>query len=153
MSVVATSLSTTHGLKQQPVGSVYLLKDQGIKYDIHCSPGSNPSNMRQVLLLSSSQLEMLSSSTDRLAPGALGENLLLTLPPKEDLQGLPPGTTLAFSSGTVVKVTEWRMPKKRPEEWPAGVLGKCKRNGIGRFGVVVEGGEVKAGDKFTVTPP
>ncbi|KAH6663892.1 MOSC domain-containing protein [Halenospora varia] len=151
MSVVATSLSTTHGLKHQPVVSIRLLKDQGIKDDIHCSPSPNPSNTRQILLLSSSQLETLSSSTDQLAPGALGENILLALPPQENLQGLPPGTTLMFSSGAVVKVTEWRMPKKRLEEWPASVLKKTKRDGIGRFGVVVEGGEVRAGDTFTVS--
>ncbi|TVY41731.1 hypothetical protein LSUB1_G001671, partial [Lachnellula subtilissima] len=136
MSVLSVGLSTTHSLAKSPTSYIYLLTNQGVQSDVHCSPTPS-SNPRQVSLLDSSLLTTLSASTP-LSPGSLGENITTS---NLDLTSLPLHTLLHFGDHdghAVVRITGTREPRKRAAEWPAGLKERGgRKQKLGVMGVVV----------------
>ncbi|TVY46221.1 hypothetical protein LOCC1_G002541, partial [Lachnellula occidentalis] len=136
MSVLSVGLSTTHSLAKSPTSYIYLLTNQGVQSDVHCSPTPS-SNPRQVSLLDSSLLTTLSKGTPSLAlsPGSLGENITTS---DLDLTSLPLNTLLHFGDHeghAVVRLTGVREPRKRVAEWPKGFRERCRKM-VGVMGVV-----------------
>jgi MOSC domain-containing protein YiiM len=135
--------------------------------DIHCASTPSPSNLRQVHLIDSSLFSSLSKPSSKhpsfqLSPGSLGENITTQ---NIDLFSLSEGTRLHFGDHeghAVVRVTGLRNPKKRLDEWPEGLLDRCKLkdkkgNIVGRkvgvMGVVESEGYVQPGYVVHVENP
>ncbi|TAQ88553.1 hypothetical protein B7494_g3169 [Chlorociboria aeruginascens] len=167
MSVLSVSLSETHSFSKSATAYIYLLKNQGVQSDVHCSATPSPSNLRQVHLIDSSIFAYLASPSPKhpsftFAPGSLGENITTQ---NMDLFALGEGTKLHFGDHedhAVVKITGLRNPRKRLGEWPEGVLERCKLkdkkgNTVGRkvgvMGVVVAEGHVLPGYVISVEKP
>lgn len=171
MSVLSVGLSTTHSLAKSPTSYIYLLTNQGVQSDVHCSPTPS-SNLRQcvpqfsiplphrisphvtnhpnppprVSLLDSSLFTTLSKGTPSfaLSPGSLGENITTS---DLDLTSLPLNTLLHFGDHeghAVVRITGVREPRKRVAEWPKGLRERCRKK-VGVMGVVERDGYVQPG--------
>jgi len=167
MSVFSVSTSTSHTFSKTPVSYIYLLAYRGVEGDVHCSSSPNPSDLRQVHLVDTSLFTLLQKPSPKypsfkVSPGALGENITTE---GLDLFSLSEGTRLHFGNGedhAVVRVTGLREPRKRLEEWPKGLLERCKlKDGKGRtvgrrvgiMGVVDAEGYVQPGDSVWVEDP
>jgi len=151
MSVLSVGLSTTHAFAKPPTSYIYLLKNQGVQSDVHCSPTPSSSNPRQVSILDSSLFTHLSSPSTKggpsftLSPGSLGENITTS---NIDLAALPVNTLLHFGDHeghAVVRITGIRDPRKRLGEWPKGLLERCKKGKVGVMGTVEREGYVQPG--------
>jgi MOSC domain-containing protein YiiM len=128
------------------------------------SPTTSP---RQVHIIDSSLFAHLASHSSKhpsfaLSPGSLGENITTD---GLDLISLSEGTRLHFGDHeghAVVKVMGLRNPKKRLDEWPEGLLERCKlkdKKGktvgrtVGVMGVVEHEGYVQPGYTIYVDQP
>lgn len=166
MSVLSVQMSSSHTFYKSPVQYIYLLSNLGVQGDIHCAstPTSSP---RQVSIIDSSLFAHLASPSTKhpsfaLAPGSLGENITTT---GVDLVSLSEGTRLHFGDHdghAVVKVMGLRDPRKRLDEWPEGLLDRCKlkdKKGktigrtVGVMGVVESDGYVQPGYVIYVEKP
>jgi MOSC domain-containing protein YiiM len=91
-------------------------------------------------------------------PGELGENMTTT---GIDLLSLPRGTILQLGATATVEVTGLRNPCKQIDGLQEGlmeaVLERSPERGLirkaGIMGIVISGGEVRAGDTITITLP
>ena len=166
--VVSVSTSRKHAFSKQTVPVVRLLEGLGVEGDAH--QGStvqhrsrvrrDPTapNLRQVHLIACELLEELSGAGHRVAPGALGENLLTT---GIDLLALPTDTVLLLGASAEVVVTGLRNPCRQLDSFSPGlvalVLGRDADGNVvrraGVMGVVRRGGEVRPGDPVTVLLP
>ncbi|KAI9740862.1 MAG: hypothetical protein M1818_004467 [Claussenomyces sp. TS43310] len=167
MSVVSVSLSTKHSFGKISTDYIYLLTGCGAQGDAHCSTNPNPRNLRQVHLIASELYGDLAVPDKKgraygVRPGALGENITTK---GVDLLGLSEDTRLHFGDHeghAVVRITGWRDPRKRLDEWPKGLLDRCavknkKGDVVGRkigvMGVVEEDGYVEPGYVVYVEAP
>ncbi|KAG4440304.1 hypothetical protein IFR05_004211 [Cadophora sp. M221] len=166
MSVLSVSMSTTPGFSKSPTSYIYLLTNLGVQGDIHCATTPTTS-ARQVHLIDSSLFKHLSTLSSKhpsftISPGDLGENITTA---NIDLTSLSRDTLLHFGSGdghAIVRITGLREPKKRLDEWPAGLLDRCvlkdkKGRVVGRkigvMGMVVQEGYVQPGVEIYVEKP
>jgi MOSC domain-containing protein YiiM len=128
------------------------------------APTSSP---RQVHIIDSSLFSHLASPSSKhpsfaLTPGSLGENITTE---GLDLISLSEGTRLHFGDHeghAVVKVMGLRDPRKRLDEWPEGLLDRCKlkdKKGrtigrtVGVMGIVESDGYVQPSYKIYVEKP
>ena len=115
-------------------------------------------NLRQVHLLASELLSELRAAGFEAAPGLLGENVTTE---GVDLLGLPAGARLALGDEAVVEVTGLRNPCVQLDRFQPGLMeavlerdddgGLVRRSGV--MGIVVAGGEIRAGDAIAVELP
>jgi MOSC domain-containing protein YiiM len=122
---------------------------------------------RQVHIIDSSLFTHLATPSSKhpafaLSPGSLGENITTE---GIDLISLSEGTRLHFGDHeghAIVKVMGLRNPKKRLDEWPEGLLDRCKlkdKKGktigrtVGVMGVVEQEGYVSQGYVVYVEKP
>jgi MOSC domain-containing protein YiiM len=167
MSVSSVCTSPSYSFGKALAENIYLLRGCGVEGDIHCTASPNPSNLRQVHLIASELLRDLAKPDRKgrsygIQPGALGENILTQ---GIDLIRLSEGTRLHFGDHeghAVVRITGLRNPKKRLNEWPAGLLDRCaiknkKGDVVGRkvgvMGVVEEDGYVMSGYAISIEEP
>ena len=167
MSVISVSMCSTHGFSKSPTSYIYLLRNQGVQSDAHCSPTPNSNNLRQVHLVASELFSELSKPDHKgrsylLSPGAFGENITTQ---NIDLINLAEGTKLHFGDHdghAVVRVTGLRDPRKRLEEWPKGLLDRCalkNKRGVvvgrkvGIMGIVEVEGYIQPGYQIYVEKP
>ena len=167
--VTAVSSSPTHSFSKPNRDVIRLLAGLGVEGDAHLGttvkhrsrvakdPGQP--NLRQVHLIHAELHDELRAAGYDIAAGAMGENLTTR---GIDLLGLPAGSRLRIGETAVIEVTGLRNPCVQIDRFRKGlmkaVLGKDDQGNLirksGVMAVVVEGGEVKAGDAIQVeTPP
>lgn len=166
--IVSVSSRDGHGLGKTVALSIMLIAGEGVAGDAHCGVtvkhrsrvAQNPDqpNLRQVHLIDAELLAELATKGFDVAPGELGENILIK---GLALLDLPEGTRLRFASGAVVRITGLRNPCRQLNGHSAGLMsalldraadGTLIRKG-GVMGVVEAGGIVRAGEHLTSSLP
>jgi MOSC domain-containing protein YiiM len=162
--VAAVARSETHTMSKPVRESIVLVAGLGVDGDAHqgvrvkhrsrARRDPMAPNLRQVHLI---QGELLDEGFS-LAPGELGENVTTR---GVDLTGLPVGTRLHLGAAAVVEMTGLRNPCAQLEGIQEGLMeatldrdegGRLVRK-AGVMGIVVAGGEVRAGDPLRAEPP
>ena len=167
-SVVAVSRSDIHAVSKQNRDSITLLAGLGVEGDAHSGEtvqhrsrvARNPTqpNLRQVHLIHSELHDELRAAGFDVSPGRMGENVTTR---GVDLLGLPIGARLRLGGRALVEITGLRNPCKQLDGIQPGLMaatldrderGELVRKG-GVMAVVLEGGEVRAGDAIVVALP
>ena len=166
--VEAVGAGRKHGLAKYPLPFIRLLEGLGVEGDAHCGERIkhrsrarfNPGlpNLRQVHVLQAELIDELVAGGFALGPIQLGENVTTR---GVDLLALPRGSRLRIGATAVVEVTGLRNPCVQLDRMMPGLLAACLgRNAegglvrkTGVMGVVVVGGEVRAGDAVAVELP
>ncbi|WP_369026197.1 MOSC domain-containing protein [Qipengyuania sp. RANM35] len=167
--VVAVSAGPGHNFSKPVRDAVTLIEGLGVEGDAHLGRtvkhrsrvAVDPSqpNLRQVHLISVELLEEMASLGFDLAAGDLGENILVR---GLDLIDLPRGSRLQIGGTAEIEVTGLRNPCRQIENFRPGLLKPMiGRDAQGRavlktgiMGVVLKGGEVRAGDPvLAILPP
>ncbi|QXQ07924.1 MOSC domain-containing protein [Sphingosinicellaceae bacterium] len=166
--VIAVGAGRRHGLSKVPQLSVRLVEGLGVDGDAHSGERVqhrsrarfNPGlpNLRQVHLIHEELLDELQAAGFEVAPILLGENVttrglvLLTL---------PRGARLRLGDSAVVELTGLRNPCIQLERMMPGLmeacLGRDADGGLvrkaGVMAIVLNGGEVRAGDSIVIELP
>jgi MOSC domain-containing protein YiiM len=167
-SVSAVSRSGQHTFSKPGQGSIRLLAGLGVEGDAHLGqtvkhrsrvardPGQP--NLRQVHLIHAELHDELRAGGFSVEPGQMGENVTTR---GVDLLGLPTGARLRLGDQAVVELTGLRNPCAQLDGLQAGLMaatldrdaeGNLIRK-AGVMGVVLTGGEVRAGDPIEVELP
>ena len=166
--VTAVSISSTHTFSKINQNSINLITGLGVEGDAHLGEtvkhrsrvAKEPTqpNLRQVHLIHFELHEELKKAGFTISPGQMGENITTR---GIDLLGLPMDTLLYLGDRAVVKVTGLRNPCAQLNNLQAGlmaaVLDKDEEGNLirksGIMSIVIEGGEVKPGDKIAIELP
>jgi MOSC domain-containing protein YiiM len=166
-TVVGVAAKRRHDFSKESRASIRLISGQGVEGDAHAGAlvrhrylaRRNPRapNLRQVHLIPRELFDVVRPFGYDVYPGYLGENITtLGL----DLEWLPLGTQLRFSSAASVELTGLRTPCVLIDQFKAGLkrrmlgdpAGPVYRAGV--MAIVLHGGEVSAGDRIcAVLPP
>jgi MOSC domain-containing protein YiiM len=166
--VLAVHRSGRHGFSKLAQLSVTLVAGLGVEGDAHAGATvkhrsrvrRDPAqpNLRQVHLLHAELFDELASAGFKVRPGDLGENVTTQ---GLDLLALPTGTRLRLGANALVEVTGLRNPCSQIDRFQPGLMaavldrapdGTLVRK-AGVMGVVLQGGEVVAGDPIAVELP
>ena len=166
--VTAVSRSPTHTLTKPNEDSIRLLAGLGVEGDAHLGATvkhrsrvvRDPTrpNLRQVHLIHAELHDELRAAGFAVAAGQMGENVTTR---GVDLLALSTGARLLLGEAAVVEVTGLRNPCAQLDRIQPGLMaatlgrderGKLIRKG-GVMGIVVAGGEVRAGDPIRVELP
>lgn len=166
--VVAVSAARGHGFSKRPQMWIRLVAGLGVDGDAHAGTtvrhrsrvARDPTqpNLRQVHLIHAELFEELAGRGFALSPGDIGENILAR---GVDLLGLGTATRLAIGDQAVIEVTGLRNPCLQLDRFRPGLMaavldrdpqGELVRK-AGVMGVVITGGDVRAGDGITVVRP
>ncbi len=163
--VVSVSARDGHGLGKDVQTSIALVAGEGVAGDAHLGEtvkhrsrvAKDPTqpNLRQVHLIHAELLDEVAAKGFTVNPGELGENILTR---HIDLLGLNEGAVLRFPSGAALMITGLRNPCHQLNGHSLGLmnalLDHCKDGNLirkgGVMGIVMEGGEVFAGDIITL---
>ena len=170
MGPVVTSVcrSGQHTFTKPVVLTIRLLPGLGVEGDAHLGEKvkhrsrvrKNPDdpNLRQVHLIHEELFAELRRDGFDVSPGAIGENVTTR---GIDLLGLPTGTRLRLGPEAVVEITGLRNPCRQLDAFQPGlmtaVLGRdaaghpVRKSGV--MAVVLNGGDVQAGDAIAVELP
>ncbi len=166
--VVAVSASATHDFSKAPRAYIRLEAGFGVVGDSHAGVtvqhrsrvAQNPHqpNLRQVHLLHAELHEELAVAGFALTAGEMGENITTRGIP---LLSLPSGSRLHIGASAVVEVTGLRNPCVQLDDLRPGLMAAVlERDASGALvrkagimGVVLVGGEVRAGDRIRVESP
>jgi len=166
--VTAVSRSPTHSFTKPTADSIRLVAGLGVDGDAHQGVtvkhrsrlerfGHLP-NLRQVHLIHAELFDELRGTGFAVAAGQMGENVTTE---GVDLLGLPTGARLHLGPDAVVEVTGLRNPCRQLDKLQPGLMaatlardaeGNLIRK-AGIMGIVVEGGEVRGGDRIRVELP
>lgn len=166
--VVAVSRRRGHHFSKTPALDIRLVAGLGVEGDGHFGEKVqhrsrarfNPDqpNLRQVHLMHAELLDELSASFGPLAAGDLGENILTR---GLDLLSLPTGARLRIGAAAAVELTGLRNPCVQIDRFRPGMMAACldraadgsliRKTGV--MGVVVSGGDVRAGDAIDIELP
>jgi MOSC domain-containing protein YiiM len=166
--ITAVDHSAGHTFGKRTEGGIRLLAGLGVKGDAHIGrtvkhrsrvkrDPTRP-NLRQVHLIHAELHDELRTAGFYVSAGQMGENVTTR---GVDLFGLPTSTKLYLGGEASVRITGLRNPCRQLDDFRPGlmqaVLG-CDRRGklvreAGIMGVVVSGGEVRAGDAVRVELP
>lgn len=167
-TITAVCLSSEHGFSKQPQLKIWLLAGLGVEGDAHCGSTvqhlylkrKRPTapNLMQVHLLPEELFADLASIGRTLKPGELGENITTS---GIDLLLLPTGTRLHLGPETVIELTGLRTPCKQIDGFQPGLMKQLVLKGkdqpvparAGVMSIVLQGGEVRAGDAIVVEHP
>ncbi len=167
-TVLTVHKSPTHTLEKPEHPSIRLLTGLGVEGDAHAGKTvkhrsrvvKDPTqpNLRQVHLIHSELHDTLREAGYIVAPGQMGENITTQ---GLDLLGLPRGARLLIGPEAIVEITGLRNPCQQLEGIQPGLMqAVLDRDEAGRLirkagvmGIVVAGGEVKAGDPIQVELP
>ncbi len=166
--VVAVGSSARHSLVKPPRDRIRLVAGLGVEGDVHAGAtvkhrsrvAKDPArpNLRQVHLIHAELHDELREAGFEVSPGQMGENVTTR---GIDLLGLPRGTRLRLGETAVVEVTGLRNPCRQLDGIQPGLMqatlvrdrdGKLIRK-AGVMSIVVEGGEVRAGDPIVIERP
>jgi MOSC domain-containing protein YiiM len=167
-TVVSVSRLEEHQFSKPPIASIHLLAGLGVEGDAHCGEKvkhrsrvrQDPTqpNLRQVHLIHAELFDELAARGFKVAPGNLGENVTTS---GIDLLGLSEGTVLRIGETAAVRITGLRNPCAQIEQFQRGllsaVLDRDDRGNLirkaGVMGVVLAGGQVRAGDSIVIEQP
>jgi MOSC domain-containing protein YiiM len=162
--VVAVHRSSSHSFSKFAEEGITLVEGLGVAGDAHSGKtvkhrsrvARDPSqpNLRQVHLLHAELFDELMMAGFAVWPGDLGENITTR---GIDLLGLSTGTRLLIGEA-IIEITGLRNPCSQIDRFQQGlmaaVLDRDDRGQLvrkaGVMGIVVAGGEVKAGDPIRV---
>ena len=166
--VLAVHRNAVHDPSKQTEPTIRLLAGLGVEGDAHAGErvqhrsrvrrDPTQPNLRQVHLLHDELLERLRGEQFRVDSGTLGENVTTR---GLDLLALPTGTRLHLGAEAIVEVTGLRNPCNQLNGIQPGLLeavierrpdGSLVRK-AGIMGIVLVGGEVRAGDAIGVERP
>ncbi|SEC47714.1 MOSC domain-containing protein [Paenibacillus sp. GP183] len=166
--VSAVSLSSTHSFSKINQESITLLTGLGVEGDAHSGKSvkhrsrvavdPTQSNLRQVHLIHSELLDELKLEGFTVSAGQMGENMTTR---GIDLLKLPRGTKLFLGGSAVVEVTGLRNPCNQLNDFQPGLMSAVLEHDeygnlirkAGIMGIVLVGGEVRAGDSIRVVLP
>jgi MOSC domain-containing protein YiiM len=166
--VLAVSRNSEHTFSKPNVAAIRLIAGLGVEGDAHlgvkvqhCSHmrrDPEAPNLRQVHLIHAELHEELRAAGFAVAPGVIGENVTTR---GIELLALPAGTRLHLGEAAVVEVTGLRNPCRQLDRWQSGLtaalLGRGPNGEVirkaGIMGIVLTGGEVRAGDAIAVELP
>ena len=167
-TVIAVSRKATHGPDKPNCDVIRLVAGQGVEGDAHCGSmvkhrsrvAKDPTqpNVRQVHLIHAELHDELVGQGFALAPGLMGENLTTR---GVDLLGLPKGARLMIGGDAVVEITGLRNPCYQLDGLRPGLMAACLGRDVagnperkaGVMGIVLTGGEIRAGDPVAVELP
>lgn len=167
-AVISVSRSSTHTLSKPSSEFIQLVEGLGVEGDAHMGAtvkhrsrvarDATQPNLRQVHLIHAELFDELRKQGFSIEPGVMGENITTR---DVDLLGLPRGARLRLGARAVVEITGLRNPCAQLESIQPGLMkATLDRDDDGRLirkagvmGVVITGGEVRAGDAITVEPP
>ena len=166
--IIAVAADAGHNFSKPVKDSITLIKGMGVEGDAHAGKiiqhlydkARNPDapNLRQVHLIHAELHDALAENGFTVGPGEMGENITTR---GIDLLGLPRGTRLKIGNA-VIEVTGLRNPCKKLNAIQDGLLHQLiePREGwkkpyplTGVMGVILQGGDVKAGDEIDVILP
>ena len=166
--ILSVSASPGHGFSKAPCTAIELIEGLGVAGDAHhgatvrhrsrVARDPTQPNLRQVHLLHAELLDELAARGFALAPGDIGENVLMR---GLDLLALGRGTRLRLGGMAVVAVTGLRNPCAQLDRFQPGLMaatldraadGRLVRK-AGVMAVVLRGGSVRPGDAVGVDPP
>jgi MOSC domain-containing protein YiiM len=166
--VTAVSAAPTHAFSKAGALSIHLIAGEGVAGDAHAGRTvkhrsrvardlAQP-NLRQVHLMHEELHTELRGRGFDVWPGALGENVTTR---GLDLLALPHGARLALGRAAIIEVTGLRNPCSQLDRFAPGlmqaVLGRAPDGSLlrkaGIMAIVLQGGEVFAGDAIAVTLP
>jgi MOSC domain-containing protein YiiM len=166
--VAAVSRGATHTFSKPTVDVVTLVAGLGVEGDAHAGVtvkhrsrvARDPTqpNLRQVHLIHAELHDRLVADGFDVSAGVMGENVTTR---GVDLLGLPTGTRLRLGPSAVVEVTGLRNPCRQLNAYQAGLMSAVLRRDragdvvrlAGVMGVVLAGGDVRAGDPIEVELP
>jgi MOSC domain-containing protein YiiM len=166
--IIAVARDEGHRFSKPILPAIRLLSGLGVEGDAHCGKtvkhrsrvkvDPTQPNLRQFHLIHAELFEELAGEGFSLRPGDMGENITTR---GLDLLALPAGTRLRLGSDALVEVTGLRNPCVQIEAFRPGllkaVLGRDADGNLirkaGIMGIVLQGGEVRAGDPIGVTLP
>jgi MOSC domain-containing protein YiiM len=160
--VVAVCKNPEPGIPKLEVDAIQLLENYGVAGDYHAGQfvrhrylaQKEPTrpNLRQVLLIDTSILEQLASQDIHLAPGMMGENIILD---GITVMSLPIGTQIEVGEATL-ELVEVRNPCYQLDESHPRLLEAVKTSGsgpdprnAGMLARILKGGWVRPGDSVT----
>ncbi len=167
-SVVAVSRAGGHDFSKPVVPSITLLAGIGVRGDAHAGAtvqhrylvARDPRrpNLRQVHLMPAELFAELAKAGFTLSAGQLGENVTTS---GLDLITLPLGARLLLGAEAIVEITGLRSPCSLINRFHQGLMKACiskddegrvvRKTGV--MGIVIAGGEVRAGDAIRVEYP
>lgn len=166
--VTTVSCSGAHTFSKPNEASIRLLEGLGVEGDAHCGVtvkhrsrvkrDPTTPNLRQVHLIHAELHDELREAGFTVSAGQMGENITTR---GIDLLGLATGTRLYIGESAVVEVTGLRNPCAQLDGLAPGLMnavldrdaeGNLIRK-AGVMGIVVAGGEVRAGDTIHVELP
>lgn len=168
MIVEAVHRRATHALGKEAQASIRLMPGLGVEGDAHLGVtvqhrsrvARDPTqpNLRQVHLIHAELHDELRGRGFDVWPGQLGENVTTR---GVDLLSLPAGTRLQLGDSAIVEIAGLRNPCRQLDDWQSGLLaavldrdpeGALVRK-AGVMGIVVAGGELRAGDPIALELP
>ncbi len=167
-TVISVSKSNSHTFNKYQSDKILLLPGLGVEGDAHMGEtvkhrsrvAKDPTqpNLRQVHLMHSELFVELREKGFEVSPGQMGENITTQ---GIDLLELPRDTVLSIGETAKVQVTGLRNPCKQIDSIKPGLMnavldrdedGNLVRK-AGIMGVVLVGGEVRAGDNVEINLP
>jgi MOSC domain-containing protein YiiM len=166
--VIAVCSGGEHRFSKPVRERIRLLSGLGVEGDAHLGTtvkhrsrvAKDPTqpNLRQVHLIHGELFDELRHAGFEIAPGTIGENITTH---GVDLLGLPRDTRLHVGASAVIAVTGLRDPCRQLNDFKPGlmqaVLDKDEDGNLirkaGIMGVVLAGGEIRAGDTIRVELP
>ncbi|WP_372617307.1 MOSC domain-containing protein [Falsiroseomonas sp.] len=166
--VLAVARSPVHGFSKPVEPRIRLLAGLGVEGDAHLGAtvkhrsrvrrDPTQPNLRQLHLVHAELIEELAEAGFRVAPGAMGENVVTR---GLDLLALPRGARLRLGAEALVEVTGLRNPCHQLDDFQPGLMaatlgrdagGRLIRK-AGVMAVVLAGGEVAPGDGIVIELP
>lgn len=166
--VTAVSRSATHSMSKQTMLVVTLVAGRGVEGDAHSGAtvkhrsrvrvDPDQPNLRQVHLIHAELHDELRQAGFDVGPGVMGENVTTR---GVELLALPQGARLHIGATAIVEITGLRNPCSQLDDLQPGLMAAVldrapdgplvRKSGV--MGVVVAGGDVKAGDAIRVELP
>lgn len=166
--IKAVSKNKAHSPSKFNCDSIVLLKGLGVEGDAHMgekikhrsrvAKDPNQPNLRQVHLIHAELFEELAEKGFSIQAGQMGENITTE---GVDLLNLPKDTILSIGATSKIKITGLRNPCNQLNSIQEGLLNAVLENDAhgnlirksGIMGIILEGGEVKAGDEIQIELP
>lgn len=165
--VIAVASDTAHNIVKPVREHIKLVAGWGVEGDAHAGitvqhrydkrRNPNAPNLRQVHLMHAELFDQAATLGLTVEPGEMGENITTR---GIDILNLPRGTHLKIGDA-IIEVTGLRNPCKYLNQIAPGLLKACMakhedgtnfpQSGI--MGVILEDGEVKAGDEIHIIAP
>ena len=165
--ITAVSRNATHEFSKPVREAIRLLAGLGVEGDAHAgvtvrhrsrvAVDPTQPNLRQVHLIHAELFGELAALGFAVRPGLMGENITTE---GLDLLALPKGAVLRIGAEAAVEITGLRNPCYQLDQLQAGLMAaSLERRGdhlirkAGVMSVVLQGGDVRAGDEIVVEYP